>query len=79
VLPAAGETVIIPANMAIILDMTPPPLGRLIVYGRLSFLDGDAYTLTAESIVVYVGPGARSPLVEGVCVCVCTRAAGTST
>ncbi len=52
VLPAAGESVVIPADKAIILDMSPPPLGRLIVYGKLSFLDGDNFTLTAESIVV---------------------------
>ena len=53
VVPAAGEDVTIDSTMSVILDVSPPPLGRLTVNGRLSFLNGANLSLSAASIVVY--------------------------
>ena len=54
-LPAAGEDVTIAASLNMVLDVSPPPLGRLDVLGRLACASDavGALTLVAASIVVW--------------------------
>ena len=56
-LPRAGDDVLINATMNVVLDISPPPLGRLTIQGRLSFLDlgaGSApIVLSVGQIVVW--------------------------
>lgn len=49
--PAAGADVTIPAGKAVLLDVSPPALGNLIVEGSLIFDDKDL-NLTANAIIV---------------------------
>lgn len=54
--PQAGDNVVIPGNVSVLLDIAaPPPLGVVTVFGGLTFLDagGVARTLTLASLVVY--------------------------
>lgn len=53
IVPAAGETVLINYTMNILLDVSPPPLTRINVLGRLAFADSGPISLTAGNIVVY--------------------------
>jgi cell migration-inducing and hyaluronan-binding protein len=41
VVPAAGDSVVIPAHRTVILDVSPPPLASLTVEGALTFDDAD--------------------------------------
>ena len=53
-LPVAGDTVTINATQWVLLDISPPPLLRVNVLGRLSFLPGAGdITLTAGAVVVW--------------------------
>ncbi|KAM3144741.1 hypothetical protein pb186bvf_003050 [Paramecium bursaria] len=55
-LPQAGENVVIDAKYQVILDVNPPPLGNLTVYGQLIFDDNRASSkLEANLIWVYSG------------------------
>jgi hypothetical protein len=55
--PVAGQKVTIDANMWIVMDITPPTLGSLVVYGKLSFLSNvtspRSLTLTVKDISIY--------------------------
>jgi len=58
--PAPGEDVTINPDQYIMLDVSPPPIGRLFVYGRLEFVDGSAISqfdgvlcLKANGIIVW--------------------------
>ncbi len=51
-LPASGDDVTIPKDMAMLLDVSPPPLGGLSVEGALVFDEQDL-ELTAEWIMVH--------------------------
>jgi hypothetical protein len=57
--PAANESVTLPANVSLLLDESPPPLGLLTLQGALRFDPAQDVTLTAEAIVVtgQVGEG----------------------
>jgi hypothetical protein len=56
-IPVAGQKVIIEANMWIVLDTSPPKLGCIVVYGRLSFQSNASHPLNlnlmAQCIQVY--------------------------
>jgi len=56
-LPVAGQKVTIDSNMWIVMDITPPNLGSLVVNGKLSFLSNTTrpltLTLTVKDISVY--------------------------
>ncbi len=49
--PTAGQEVTIPSNKTILLDVTPPDLGNMIIEGSLIFQDKNL-SLTAETITV---------------------------
>jgi hypothetical protein len=51
--PVAGARVVIPATLSVLLDVSPPALGHLIIEGRLWFQDTADLTLTADGIVVF--------------------------
>ena len=51
-LPRAGEVVVIPADLAVVLDMNPPPLKGLIIHGVLRF-DNRDLELSADWIMVH--------------------------
>jgi hypothetical protein len=55
--PVAGQKVIIDANMWIVLDISPPKLGCIVVYGKLSFQSNATYPkslqLYTQCIQVY--------------------------
>lgn len=55
--PAAGQRVVIDANMWIVMDITPPTLGSMVINGKLSFLSNTSYprtlTLTVKDIAVF--------------------------
>jgi hypothetical protein len=51
--PTAGQTFNISDTQWVVLDVSTPPLGCLIVYGRLSFMSGMNITLTAQCIQVF--------------------------
>jgi hypothetical protein len=57
VVPTAGQRVIINANMWIVLDVTPPNLGSMVIYGKLSFQNNAStplnLELTVKDIAVY--------------------------
>ena len=50
-LPRAGENVVVPRGRRIVLDVSPPPLGRLEVEGELSVADR-GLSLRAETVLV---------------------------
>ncbi len=50
--PVAGERVVITNEMSVNLDVSPPPLGHLIIEGKLRFLNRPL-TLSADGIVVF--------------------------
>jgi hypothetical protein len=52
-LPLLGENVVINATQWIIMDVNPPKLGTLTIYGRLSFLDSSSRSLNVDSIAVW--------------------------
>ena len=52
--PKAGADVVIPAGLTIVLDVSPPPLGRLEILGTLQF-DNKDIQLTAASMEVDAG------------------------
>ena len=60
--PQAGEDITVPAGTALLLDVSPPPLGSLTVEGTLVFAEQDL-SLSAEWIMVHgkleVGSSAR--------------------
>jgi hypothetical protein len=55
--PVANQKVTINANMWIVMDITPPSLGSLVIYGKLSFLSNVTHPrnlqLTVRDIAVY--------------------------
>ncbi len=51
-IPATGEDVTIPAGNEVLLDVTPPPLGGVMVLGKLTFSEQDL-ELTAKWIMVH--------------------------
>ena len=53
VLPKAGDTVVINATQWVQLDVSPPPLARLDVLGKLSFRDGEDRALSVGALVVW--------------------------
>jgi hypothetical protein len=61
--PVAGENVNITAGTYMVMDISPPALGVLIVFGKLQFDDNADRTLTAKNILVWgtfqVGDPAR--------------------
>jgi hypothetical protein len=52
-LPREGDTVVINSTMWVELDVSPPPLARLDVLGKLTFLDGADRALAVGSLVVW--------------------------
>ena len=56
-LPIAGQSVTISAAMWIVLDISPPKLANLIIYGKLTFLSNESYplslTLSVQSIQLW--------------------------
>ena len=52
-IPIAGDNVLVNSSMNILLDISPPPLFNLQVYGRLAFADSGPLTLTSNAIVVF--------------------------
>eukprot|EP01036_Dinobryon_divergens_P027890 gene27890-36744_t len=56
-LPTAGQSVTISPAMWIVLDISPPKLANLIIYGKLSFLSNESYplslTLSVQSIQLW--------------------------
>ncbi len=51
--PQAGEDVIIPEGLRVVLDQEPPALGTLAVHGTLAFADTADRTLTADNVIVF--------------------------
>lgn len=55
--PTTGQSVTIESNRWIVMDITPPKLNRLTIYGKLSFLSNATYprtlTLQVNSIACY--------------------------
>ena len=55
--PIAGQRVVIDSNMWIVLDITPPKLGCIVIYGKLSFQSNATYpktlSLSTQCIQVY--------------------------
>ncbi|RYG70223.1 hypothetical protein EON64_00770, partial [archaeon] len=55
--PRTGERVTIESNMWIVLDVSPPRLGALVIYGKLSFLSNETaplnLTLQVQNIQLY--------------------------
>ncbi|CAE7614256.1 PKHD1L1, partial [Symbiodinium sp. KB8] len=64
-LPQAGENVVINSTTYVIMDINPPPLGKVEVQGRLDFGENGDRTLEADSLVVYghlqIGESQRRP------------------
>lgn len=62
-LPVAGADVSIPAGQNVLLDISPPPLGRITINGELVFSDDLDLSLSALSIAVhgklFIGSAAR--------------------
>ena len=62
-LPVTGENVEVPHGFKVVLDMSPPKLGRLSISGRLVWQDTADLVLNADTIVVWgemvVGTAAR--------------------
>jgi hypothetical protein len=52
VMPHTGVDVVIPAGAHVLLDISPPALGKLDVKGTLSFLDSSDLKLDATSLIV---------------------------
>jgi hypothetical protein len=57
IVPIAGQKVTINANMWIIMDVSPPTLGSMVIYGKLSFQSNASFPLnlqlTVKDIAVY--------------------------
>ena len=54
VLPAANSNVNISAGLYVMLDISPPSLGHVVIYGKLQFQDGmGAIKFTAATILVW--------------------------
>lgn len=51
--PVEGADVVINATSWVIMDVNPPKLGRLTIYGRLDFQDSSARSLQCDNIVVW--------------------------
>lgn len=53
--PTTGSSVVISANMSVVIDINTPALGIVYVYGRLSFLSNSTQplTLNCQSLIVY--------------------------
>lgn len=51
--PEAGDDVTIPSTLWVLLDVTPPLLGAVVVEGKLSFEDAEDLTLEAASLTVW--------------------------
>lgn len=50
--PAAGADVSIPGGWALVIDESPPPLGRVVIEGNMSFSPRRDVTLTAAAVIV---------------------------
>ena len=48
--PIEGEDVVINSSWRMLLDVSPPPLGRVFVYGELKFEDERDYNFTAALV-----------------------------
>lgn len=52
-IPQAGEDVVINGTMYVIMDITPPKLGRVTIYGKLEFEDSGTRSLHCDNVVVW--------------------------
>ena len=52
--PAAGDDVTIHPQWLMIVDVSPPPLGRVFVHGALEFEDGRDYNFTANLVSFFL-------------------------
>ena len=53
--PTAGQAVTVPAGQTIVLDVSPPPLGAVIIDGTLRFEDRQDLNLSAKRVMVSAG------------------------
>ena len=51
-MPTAGQNVTIPAGETIVLDVSPPPLGMIMIDGTLRFEDDEDVRLAARQVMV---------------------------
>jgi len=51
--PVAGETVEIPKDKDVVLDVSPPALGGLTIHGKLSFADDKDLELSTEWVLLF--------------------------
>ena len=49
-LPVEGEDVTISSSWRMLVDISPPSLGRIFVYGELMFRDNQDYNFTASLV-----------------------------
>ena len=54
-MPVAGDTVFIPPGAWMVMDIDPPPLRMIFVYGGLEIMDDADHTLEVEIVVVQGG------------------------
>ena len=59
--PSPGMQVVINGTMYVIMDVNPPKLGRVTIYGRLEFKDSAARALHCDNVVVWGALQVGSP------------------
>ncbi len=77
-LPVSGQNLMIPMGQTVVLDVSPPPLGEVMIMGTLRFEDKDL-AFTAESIMIDGGTmeiGTEDDLFESKAIITLTGAVG---
>ena len=70
--PIEGEDVVINSSWRMLLDVNPPPLGRVFVYGELKFEDERDYNFTAALVSLLIQTYQLQATVYKMIICVNT-------